>query len=336
MAKDIVGGLFGLSPNQIMEQQRVADTQEALNFGQLMPQGYGAIGAGFSKLGAGAIRAGSSMLGLEDETLMKARDIEQIIKDTKADMPAGANPDQVYESLYNRLSDKGYANESLFALDARQKYLDNRKTMELKEKELDVNLQIAKNKANEAAIGKATTIAKNNLADQERLRTKLQDNITNAEGPYFSAAKGWAASKENSVWGAWDVDEDTLAKGLLNLQTELLDLTTTNELGIRSPLLAPDEAFKLAKGMLSETDETGKNLKWYKGSWLPWGSGSVTLPVDAKAAVIEYVQKQGLPISPDNSAGTQGLEGEDKEAYEWAIKNPTDPLAKDILTRLTK
>lgn len=336
MAKDIVGGLFGLSPNQIMEQQRAADTQEALNFGQLMPQGYGAIGAGFSKLGAGAIRAGSSMLGLEDETLMKARDIEQIMKDTQAEMPAGANPDQVYESLYNRLSDKGYANEALFALDARQKYLDNRKTMELKERELEVNLQTAKNKANEAAIGKATTIAKNNLADQERLRTKLQENITNAEGPYFSAAKGWAASKENSVFGFWDVDEDTLAKGLLNLQTELLDLTTTNELGIRSPLLAPDEAFRLAKGMLSETDESGEYLKWYKGSWLPWGSGSVSLPVDAKAAVIEYVQKQGLPVSPDDSPGIEGLEGEDKEAYEWATKNPTDPLAKDILKSLTK
>ena len=334
MAKNIVGGLFGLSPNQIMEQQRAADTQEALNFGQLMPQGYGAIGAGFSKLGAGAIRAGSSMLGLEDETLMKARDIEQIIKDTQTDMPAGANPDQVYESLYNRLSDKGYANEALFALDARQKYLDNRKTMELKERELDVNLQIAKNKANEAAIGKATTIAKNNLADQERLRERVQDNIKEAQGPYWDVANSWANQYENEKTGFFDIDNEALAKGLLQLQTELLDLTTTNEVGIRSPLLAPDEAFKLAKEMLGQVDEEG-NLKWYKGTgWTGW-SGAVTLPADVKSAVINYLEGKGMSVAPKETTPSN-LSGEDLEAYNWAKENPNDPLAKDILTRLTK
>jgi len=120
MAKDIVGGLFGLSSDEIRRQQQATDTVEALNFGQLMPQGYGAIGAGFSKLGAGAIRAGSSLLGLEDETLMKAKDIEQIIKETQSDSPTGTPPAAIYNKLYEKLSAKGYTNESMMALQKAQ------------------------------------------------------------------------------------------------------------------------------------------------------------------------------------------------------------------------
>jgi len=120
MAKDIVGGLFGLSSDEIRRQQQATDTGEALNFGQLMPQGYGAIGAGFSKLGAGAIRAGSSLLGLEDETLMKAKDIEQIIKETQSDSPTGTPPAAIYNKLYEKLSAKGYTNESMMALQKAQ------------------------------------------------------------------------------------------------------------------------------------------------------------------------------------------------------------------------
>lgn len=332
---NIVSGLFGLSPEQVIQQQQTIDKQEAAQLGALMPAGYGAVGYGMSRLGSGAIRGLSEVFGMGDPTLMKARDIEQIMKDTQSDLGANADPATVYQSLYNRLSDKGYSNEAMFALDARQKYLDNKRTLDLKQKEVEATISTAQAKSQEALVGKLTTIAKNNLTDQERLREKLQTNITDKEGPYWDAANSWAAGQENKVWGAWDVDEEALAKGLLTLQSELLDLTSTdNTYGIRRPLLSPDEAFKLAKEMLGQVDEKG-NLKWYKGSWLPWGSGSVSLPADAKSALIEYLEGKGMSVAPKETAPSN-LTGEDLEAYNWAKENPNDPLAKDILNSLNK
>ena len=332
---NVVSGLFGLSPEQVIQQQQTMDKQEAAQLGALMPAGYGAVGYGMSRLGSGAIRGLSEVFGMGDPTLMKARDIEQIMKDTQSDLGANADPATVYQSLYNRLSDKGYSNEAMFALDARQKYLDNKRTLDLKQKEVEATISTAQAKSQEALVGKLTTIAKNNLTDQERLREKLQTNITDKEGPYWDAANSWANQYENEKTGFFDIDNEALAKGLLQLQTELLDLTSTDNIyGIRRPLLSPDEAFKLAKEMLGQVDEEG-NLKWYKGTGITGWSGAVTLPTDVKAAVIEYLEGKGMSVAPKETAPSN-LTGEDLEAYNWAKENPNDPLAKDILNSLNK
>lgn len=330
---NIVSGLFGLAPEQVIQQQQATDIAEASRLGALMPEGYGAVGYGMSKLGSGAIRGLSEVFGMGDPMLMKARDIEQIMKDTQADLGANADPATVYQSLYNRLSDKGYSNEAMFALDARQKYLDNQRTVDLKQKELDATISTAQAKSNEALVGKLTTIARNNLTDQERLREKLQSNITDQEGPYWQSAMSWANQYENEKPGLFDIDNDALARGLLQLQTELLDLTSTDNIyGIRRPLLSPDEAFQLSKEMLGQLDEKG-NLKWYKGTGITGWSGAVTLPADVKSAVIEYLEGKGMLVAPKETTPSN-LTGEDLEAYNWAKENPNDPLAKDILNSL--
>lgn len=113
MAK-IVEGLFGLSPEQVMQQQRLSDEAQAQAFAQT--DAFGGIKYGMSKAGSGLIRGLSEVFGMGDPQLIKARDIESILKETQGELPSGTPPAAIYNKLYEKLSAKGYTSEALNAL----------------------------------------------------------------------------------------------------------------------------------------------------------------------------------------------------------------------------
>ena len=76
MAQDIVGGLFGISPNDIMRQQSNAEMNAATNYANLNPfqqANYGGMLAG-QMLGRGI----AGVAGAEDPRLTQAKQIQQV------------------------------------------------------------------------------------------------------------------------------------------------------------------------------------------------------------------------------------------------------------------
>ena len=76
MAQDIVGSLFGVSPNAILNQQVNSEMDQAINFANLSPAqqaNYGGMLAG-QMFGRGV----ASLLGAEDPRLKQANQIEQV------------------------------------------------------------------------------------------------------------------------------------------------------------------------------------------------------------------------------------------------------------------
>ena len=241
MAKNIVGGLFGLSSDEIRRQQQATDTVEALNFGQLMPQGYGAIGAGFSKLGAGAIRAGSSMLGLEDETLMKAKDIEQIIKETQSDSPTGTPPAAIYNKLYEKLSAKGYTNESMMALQKAQEAA-------IASEELDIKAAYygdLKQKAVDANVLKIEKEIQDGLEKARSNNQTLLNQTYKAFDPLQPIGQSLANFAERN-----DIDKKDLNSQALQIFNEFAGATAETKYGI-VPLYTPSEAWTETQNFLN-------------------------------------------------------------------------------------
>ena len=333
MAK-IVSGLFGLSPEQVQQQQDQQSLINAQNTGLLVERGspgWGATAMGVSKIGSGLMKGLDSLLGIEDPQLMKAKDIEQIMKETQDTLGPGATPDEVYEGLYTRLSDKGYAQEALFALDARQKYKDNAKTMELKEKELDAALGNAQVRANEKAATYQQKLASNAMKINEKRFKITSDQYDDPESSLYQAADTFANSMNVD-------DPEILRTGFQELHKELLSMTITDDYGNLMPLLKPGEAFKWTKKVLSARDEKG-NLKYVEhGNWNPTKGTKINLPNDVAAEIRQQiVNEMGIE---DNSIDTvpKNLTGDKKEAYKKAIEtlkiNPSDPIAISALELL--
>lgn len=240
--KNIVGGLFGLSSDEIRRQQQATDTVEALNFGQLMPQGYGAIGAGFSKLGAGAIRAGSSMLGLEDETLMKAKDIEQIIKETQSDSPTGTPPAAIYNKLYEKLSAKGYTNESMMALQKAQEAA-------IASEELDIKAAYYGDLKQKAVDANVLKIEKE---IQDGLEKARSDNKTLLNQSYqmFDPLKPYGQALANFAERNDISDKKGLNSQALQIFNEFAGATAETKYGT-VPLYTPSEAWTETQNFLN-------------------------------------------------------------------------------------
>ena len=76
MAQDIVGGLFGINPQDVMRQQANAEINTATNYANLNPfqqANYGGMLAG-QMLGRGV----SGLMGAEDPRLVQAKQIQQV------------------------------------------------------------------------------------------------------------------------------------------------------------------------------------------------------------------------------------------------------------------
>jgi hypothetical protein len=120
MAK-IVESIFGLSPEQVLQKQKVEDYTKAQNFGMLVAQdspGYGALAQAFSGLGSNVIRGVQGLTGVQDPELKKAVDMKSVQKDLQSSL-SGAdmkNPSIYFPTLSKKLSEAGYENEATQAL----------------------------------------------------------------------------------------------------------------------------------------------------------------------------------------------------------------------------
>ena len=341
MAK-IVSGLFGLSPEQVQQQQDQQSLINAQNTGMLVERGspgWGATAMGVSKIGSGLMKGLDSLLGIEDPQLMKARDIEQIMKETQDTLGPGATPDEVYQGLYTRLSDKGYAQEALFALDARQKYKDNAKTMELKEKELDVTLGNAQVRANEKAATYRQKQSDNAMRINEKRFKIISDSYDDPESSLYQQSDNFANSIGSEGIFNFAVDDPDVVRGAYQeLHKELQSMTTQDEYNNLVPIFQPGQALKMTEKILRSVDEDG-NLKYIKkGNWNPFKGTTVNLPANILSEIKEQVkQEMGIEDSPTSSVPS-GLNAEETEAYNYAVEqlkvDPNDSTALEILNML--
>lgn len=113
---EIVGGLFGVTPESLMAQREAALQQQALQYAQLNPMQ--AAQAGFYTAGNRLGTAIGGLLGAQDPELAKATALQGILKNADATSPEGL------ATLAKTLSAQGFGAEAMQAMDqARQAQL---------------------------------------------------------------------------------------------------------------------------------------------------------------------------------------------------------------------
>ena len=332
---NVVSGLFGLSPEQVIQQQQATDTAEAANLGALMPEGYGAVGYGMSKLGSGAIRGLSSVFGLEDPSLTKAKDMEQIMRDTQDELGSDATPDELYQGLYNRLMDKGYGSEAVFALEARQQYLDNQETLDLKRKELEATIS----SNNATMINKMQeTVRKQAKELVDKQQTDLnwaRDSYDDVESDLYTSGMAWAENLDSAGLLSFAPDDpEVVFSALKGLHQELISMNQIDQFGNVIPMLDQNQALRYAKEILSTTDKDG-NLKYIdKGNWNPFKGTTVKLDGNTKQILGEKIAKDlGLQYSDKSKSLDLSMitDQKDIDAFNAAQADPENPYAARTL-----
>lgn len=87
MADNIVGGLFGIDPAALQQQQQATMTKNAFNYANLAPAEQAQYGA---YVGGGMLgQAGQGLLGIEDPQLKKARMAQQLASQFDITSPDG-------------------------------------------------------------------------------------------------------------------------------------------------------------------------------------------------------------------------------------------------------
>jgi len=110
---DIVGSLFGLSPDLVRANIAKENEARAQFMAQNAPTGYGNIVYGASKLGQNIGGAVQGLLGIEDPTLKKATKLEQVLQITQNNLGEGVtDPTKLYPELVKNLRDAGLEREA--------------------------------------------------------------------------------------------------------------------------------------------------------------------------------------------------------------------------------
>lgn len=101
---EIVGGLFGVTPESLMAQREAALAQQAQNFAQLSPMQ--AAQAGFYTAGNRLAGAAGGLLGAQDPEMAKAAALQGILKQADTTTPEGWN------TLARTLAQQGFSREA--------------------------------------------------------------------------------------------------------------------------------------------------------------------------------------------------------------------------------
>jgi hypothetical protein len=118
MADNIVGNLFGVTPEMYQQQQSQLQDAKALQYAQLSPEQQAQYG--FFRGGQQLGTAAAGLLGVEDPQLKMIRDVQAMRANYDVSTPAGLR------SFAQALSNKGYTNfamEAAKAADARDKQI---------------------------------------------------------------------------------------------------------------------------------------------------------------------------------------------------------------------
>lgn len=101
---EIVGGLFGVTPEALMAQREQALAQQAQQFAQLSPMQ--AAQAGFYTAGNRLAGAAGGLLGAQDPEMAKAAALQNILKQADTTTPEG------FASLAQTLSQRGFGQQA--------------------------------------------------------------------------------------------------------------------------------------------------------------------------------------------------------------------------------
>jgi hypothetical protein len=105
--RDIVGGLFGVTPEMYQQQRQQQQLAEAVRMGSLTPEQF--IGTQAYRGGQALGNVAGSLLGVEDPQLMKIRDVQQMRSQFDVSTPDGLR------TFASALSNKGYGDLALQA-----------------------------------------------------------------------------------------------------------------------------------------------------------------------------------------------------------------------------
>jgi hypothetical protein len=202
--RDIVGGLFGVTPEMYQQQRQQQQLAEAVRMGSLTPEQF--INTQAYRGGQALGNVAGSLLGVEDPQLMKIRDVQQMRTQFDVSTPKGLR------DFASALGQRGYTD---LAIQATAKAADIDKDISKAEKDRQeklpsiANLQLYRenlikvvgkddprvkevNAAIEAAgKGQGTVVnidQKGQTAFEQGLGAKDADRVTNAEKLIESAA----------------------------------------------------------------------------------------------------------------------------------------------------
>jgi hypothetical protein len=105
--RDIVGGLFGVTPEMYQQAQQQQQMNEAVKMGSLTPEQF--IGTQAYRGGQALGNVAGSLLGIEDPELMKIRDVQQMRTQFDVSTPTGLR------SFAQALGQKGYTDLAIQA-----------------------------------------------------------------------------------------------------------------------------------------------------------------------------------------------------------------------------
>jgi hypothetical protein len=116
--RNIVGGMFGITPEMYQQGQQANQEAQALRYAQLSPEQQAQYG--FFRGGQALGTAAAGLLGVEDPELMKIRDVQQMRTQFDVSTPAGLS------AFAQALGQKGYTD---LAIQAAQRAADLEQTV---------------------------------------------------------------------------------------------------------------------------------------------------------------------------------------------------------------
>jgi hypothetical protein len=116
--RNIVGGMFGITPEMYQQGQQANQEAQALRYAQLSPEQQAQYG--FFRGGQALGTAAAGLLGVEDPELMKIRDVQQMRTQFDVSTPAGLT------QFAQALGQKGYTD---LAMQAAQRAADLEQTV---------------------------------------------------------------------------------------------------------------------------------------------------------------------------------------------------------------
>lgn len=175
--QNIVGGLFGVTPESYSQQQRLLDQAAALNYAKLTPgeqAGYGGMMAG-QQLG----RATQSLLGVEDPQLQAIRKVQELSRQFDTTTAGGLT------QFAQALQQAGLPQYAAMAADKANSMAQAQTETAFKQSQIMKNLAEAAKAGNvpEASVPKIADALKNNkiLSDTNAEVDKYQKMVDNGE-----------------------------------------------------------------------------------------------------------------------------------------------------------
>lgn len=261
---EIVGGLFGVTPEALMAQREAALQTQAQKYAQLSPEQAAISGAYMTggRLG-GAI---GGLLGAQDPEMAKAAALQNIMKQANPTTPEGL------ASLAQTLAQQGFGQQAMAAMDqARQAQLQAAQLGKTKLEEQRLTLSAAK----EDAMTKELAALPPDATQEDYLKVVTKYGDAKTILPTLQASMDRAAQRQQQV----DLQKERLQaqielareRGATQQQIAQMQIEGRNQIAqltasLKGPsaavLKAQEKADKMAEGQagLADTVSVAKTL----------------------------------------------------------------------------